>query len=61
MDLITLITFGIGLLHALLPMGDFNEIICKIPDITPNSELLSDLIHSFPTNYKQENPATSEI
>ena len=57
----TLITFGIGLLHALLPMGDFNEILCKIPDIPPNSELLSDVIHTFPTNYSQENPATSEI
>ena len=57
----TLISVGIGLLNALLPMGAFNEIVCKIPDITPNSELLSDLIHFFPTNYKQENPATSEI
>ena len=60
----------IGVIHAVLPMGEYNEIICKvfyilklykIPDEHCNKELLTEVKHTFSSNYSQENPATSDI
>ena len=69
-DIMTILGLVIGVIHAALPMGEYNEIICKvfyilklnkIPDAHCNKELLTTVQHTFTTNYSQENPATSEI
>ncbi len=55
----TIIGFGIGLLHAILPMQLLNEKLFKIDDPDPNDATYDEAKQEFDTDYARENPATA--
>lgn len=54
-------TFVISVLHAVLPMKEFNEKLFALPDPIPNNETYEEAKLHFVTNYDIENPATRAI
>ena len=49
----------ITILHAILPMDQFNTLICQVDEAPPNDEFYEQVEINFPTDYARENPATA--
>ena len=59
-NFIALLTFIIGVLHAILPMQKFNEIAFKLQEPEPNQQKYGDVVTEFETDYARCNPATMQ-
>lgn len=58
--IISFIGFGLGLIHAFLPMERFNEYIFRL-ESQNNTETFNDLRLKFFTDYDRENPVSEKI